>query len=270
MIPSTNRGKEDAFAGVDVAFAKNKRLPVSVCVWRNGILEPLLLRKGSLCPPQGQGNTKTLNDEIVTIFANQTAKYLRDVERDQGVTIRRIAIDAPSAPKINGALRREAEKGLDERGIRYITTPDAREFIAIRAKARAHLLNKGEESRLPHANQLWMLVGFELFRRLREEWECLEVFPQAIAKTLGAADVHKSKNSGLLCQLSAAARFTEWPKPVSTDSLKDIGYGNPHDKLDAYLAAWVASLGIKDREAIGNPPDDVIWVQRTSGTSSHI
>jgi len=206
----------EAFAGIDVAFAKNKYLPISICIRRNEILEPLLLRKESLIPPRGQGNAKTLNDDVVRKFAESTAKYMRDVERACGVAIRRIAIDAPSDPKADGLPRREAEKGLDKRGISCITTPDTRQFTAIRAKAQAHLLNGGEESSLPHANQLWMLVGFELFRRLRKEWECLEVFPQAIAKTLGSADIHKSKADGLLSQLLAAAHFTGWPKAEFT------------------------------------------------------
>ena len=252
----------EAFAGIDVAFTKKKHLPISVCVRRDGNLEPLLLRKESFVPPSGHGNAKSLNDTIVRDFAESTAKYLHAVERACGVTIRRIAIDAPSDPKNDGLSRRDAEKGLDKRGISCFTTPDTLQFTAIRAKAQAHLLNGGEESRLPHANQLWMLVGFELFRRLRKEWECLEVFPQAIAKKLGAAGVHKSRVDGLICQLSAAARFTGWPKTEYKFSLNDIGYGSVHDKLDAYLAAWVASLDIEDREAIGAPPDDVIWVPR--------
>lgn len=89
----------------------------------NEIREPLLLRKESFIPPRGQGNAKTLNDDVVREFAESTVKYMRDVERTCGVAIRRIAIDAPSDPKIDGLPRREAEKGLDKRGISCITTP---------------------------------------------------------------------------------------------------------------------------------------------------
>lgn len=253
----------DAYAGIDIAFAKKKLLPISVCVWRDGVLEPLPLRSTTTpVPPQGSGNAKILDNSIVKDFVESTARYLRDVERAFGVTIRRIAIDAPSDPKTNGAARREAEKGLDRKKISCITTPDSTQFGEIRAKAEAHLAEGGEESRLPHANQLWMLVGFELFRRLRQEWECLEVFPQAIAATLGANGVHKTKGVGLLKQLSAAARFTGWPKAPDPTYLHQIGYGRPHDNLDAYMAAWVAGLEVEDREPIGVPPDDVIWVPR--------
>ena len=253
----------DAYAGIDVAFAKKKFLPVSVCVWRDGVLEPLPLRsKSAPIPPRGSGNAKILDNATVKNFAESTAQYLRDVENAFGVTVRRIAIDAPSDPKINGCRRRDAEIGLDQKRISCITTPDIQQFHDIRAKALAHLANGGEESRLPHANQLWMLVGFELFRRLRLEWECLEVFPQAMAAALGAASIHKSNAEGLQRQLSAAARFTGWPEVPCKSCLADIGYGMHHDNLDAYLAAWVASLNVEDREAIGTPPSDVIWVPR--------
>ena len=252
----------EAFAGIDVAFAKRKYLPIAVCVWRNGKLCPLSLRSKQVpAPPQGHGNAVIIRDShTVKDFAESTLRYLREVEKSFGVAIRRIAIDAPSDPKTDGATRREAEKGLDSRGINCITTPDTQQFRAIRLKALAHLARGGEQSRLPHANQLWMLVGFELFKTLRQEWECLEVFPQAIARVLESAKIHKTKNPGLLCQLSAVACFTGWPDTVSKQCLKDIGYGSFHDRLDAYLSAWVASLDRDQREPIGMPPNDVIWI----------
>jgi uncharacterized protein DUF429 len=107
-----------------------------------------------------------------------------------------------------------------------------------------------------------MLVGFELFRRLRHDWECLEVYPQAIAASLGARDIHKSHRDGVRQQLAAAARYTGWPVVHEIASLDRVCYGSNHDRLDAYLAAWVASLEHGDRRAIGCPPDDVIWVPR--------
>ena len=251
-----------AFVGIDVAFAKKKYLPISVCVWRNGKLYPLTLKsKQVLAPPSGYWNAVIVRDShLVKTFAKSTLQYLREVENIFGVTIKRIAIDAPSDPKTDGATRREAEKGLDQRGIRCIATPDALQFKTIRVKALAHLANGGEESRNPHANQLWMLVGFELFETLRQEWECLEVFPQAIATTLGSAKIHKTKSQGFLGQLSATALSTGWPETVSKSCLKDIGYGSFHDKLDAYLSSWVASLDSDQREPIGSPPNDVIWI----------
>ncbi len=123
-----------------------------------------------------------------------------------GVSIRRIGIDAPSDHKLNALKRRKAEEALDARGIRCFTTPSADEFAAIREKAQTHLRNGGAEFRLPHANQLWMLVGFALFERLRLDWECLEVFPQATMFMLDASATHKSKPGGVAAQLKAIAR----------------------------------------------------------------
>jgi Protein of unknown function (DUF429) len=255
---------EAAYAGVDVAFAKKKRLPVVVCRFRGGSLEPLPLRMAAAKPPVGKGNARILDVVAVDRFADQAAAYLEAVESEFGVRIQRIAIDAPSEPKRPGAARRQCEIGLDRRQIGCITTPSREEFKAIRQKAASHLASGGAESRLPAANQLWMLVGFALFERLRRAWECLEVFPQAIACALGAHGVHKSRPEGLLAQLTAAARHTHWPAAPGLAGLAAIAYGSPHDRLDAYLAAWVASLDESRREAIGRPPHDAIWVPRLS------
>jgi hypothetical protein len=108
----------DAFAGIDVAFAKRKYLPISVCVCRNGNLQPLHLRSlNTLAPPRGHGNAKILDNKTVRDFAESTSGYLREVEKAFSVKIRRIAIDAPSDPKADQVVRREAEKGLHRKGI---------------------------------------------------------------------------------------------------------------------------------------------------------
>lgn len=255
---------EHAFAGIDVAFAKNKRLPVVVCALRHAKLEPLPLRSAKAKPPAGKGNARILDEEGVNRFADETAAYLRSVESEFEICIRRVAIDAPSAPRSPGATRRQCEVGLDRQRISCITTPSVVEFEAIRKKATSHLASGGAESRIPSANQLWMLVGFALFERLRREWECLEVFPQAIAAVLDAHHVHKSRRDGLLAQLRAVAIRTRWPVMAEVASLVRIAYGSYHDRLDAYLSAWVASLDDSDRVPIGCPPDDVIWVPHLS------
>jgi hypothetical protein len=123
----------------------------------------------------------------------------------------------------------------------------------------------GSHATMPGANQLWMLVGFSLFRGLRAKRECLEVFPQATACVLGSSAVHKSDQGGFLAQLTSVARHTGWPAPVTTSSLRSVGYGSRHDRLDAYMSAWVASLDETAREPLGDLPNDVIWIPRIEG-----
>src|SRR5665213_2367438 len=183
----------EAFVGIDVAFAKRKRLPVCLCVWEEGRLLPLPLTTADApAPPRGYGNVASLDKVLITLFADETAAYLRLLEKHFCVSIRRIAIDAPSDPRQDSLARRLAETALDRERISCFTTPSSSGFESIRTKVKDHLKAGGLQSRLPHANQLWMLVGFALFKRLRVEWECLEVYPQATMRILAASSIHKS------------------------------------------------------------------------------
>jgi hypothetical protein len=150
---------QEAYAGIDAAFAKNKRLPVVVTVRSSSGLEPLPLRSASAKPPAGRGNVGILDNEAVRAFAEQTVAYLTSIESESGVRVVRIAIDAPSGPKAVGVARRQCEIGLDRRRISCITTPSLAEFAMIRQKALSYLASGGAESRIPGANQLWMLIG---------------------------------------------------------------------------------------------------------------
>jgi hypothetical protein len=250
----------DAFVGIDVAFAKGKRLPVCVCTWQDGRLVPVPLRRLGFGPPVGEGNVVTLDDARVAAFARAAAEYVRQACEELRLTPKRIAIDAPSAACASGARRRAAEVAMDEAGISCFATPSADGFDAIREKVRRHLDAGGPANRLPHGNQLWMLVGFALFRELARVAPCLEVFPQATARVLGTGAVHKSRSGGIDAQLAEAARHTGWPtSDEEWAAFEDTGFGDRHDRLDAYLSAWVAALEEKDRRAFGMPPDDVIW-----------
>lgn len=255
--------RRDAYAGIDVACAKRKRLPVCVVVREGSAVIPLQLRGfGQPEPPRGAGNISTLEPEWLEAFASATANYLKEIERVFDVRIRRVAIDAPSDPKPDGVARRRAELALDAAGISCFATPSASEFLEIRTRVASHLSNGGKQSRMPHANQLWMLVGFALFAKLRHDWECLEIYPQAIAKVIGASDLHKTRAGGIEAQVNAMARHTQWPPASERKHLLPIAFGHHHDNLDSYLAAWVASLPPDQRLPFGAPPNDVIWVPR--------
>lgn len=207
-----------------------------------------------------------LDDEVVQTFAAAAARYVERLAGELGVEIVRIGIDAPSAPRPESLVRREAERALDAAGISCFATPSASRFDEIRAKVKAHLDGGGPENRLPHANQLWMIVGFALFDHLSQVGECIEVFPQATARGLGAGDTHKNRAGGVDAQLRAVSRHTGWPTNWKRDAtLSSIAWAPDHDCLDAYLSAWVAALEEEDRVPLGTPPDDVIWVPRLEG-----
>jgi hypothetical protein len=106
----------DAFAGIDVACAKSKRLPVCVCVRRGPVLQPLALRQYAVPrPPYGCGNAGCLDPETIQHLAKSASVYLKEVEDHFGVRVQRVAIDAPSNPRSVGVVLREAERGLSAR-----------------------------------------------------------------------------------------------------------------------------------------------------------
>jgi hypothetical protein len=253
----------EAYGGIDVAFSRKKRLPVCVAVREGDRLVPLPLRNASPQPPFGGGNRAALEPETVAAFAHEVRDYLQAVEASEGVHIRTLGIDAPRFPKRAGIRRRAAECAMNARSIRYFATPSHSEIEEKIEKARRHLASGGALACLPSANQLWMLVGFALFEVLAEAYDCIEVFPQATAAALGVAAIHKSGRLGLERQLAAVAGETGWPSGKTGEPrFEEISYGSRHDKLDAYLSAWVASLPETEREACGEAPDDVIWIPR--------
>ena len=152
---------------------------------------------------------------------------------------------------------------MDNLNISCFSTPSAEAFAEIRVKVSRHLQANGAESRLPHANQIWMLAGFALFEGLSKRWECIEVYPQAIMHRLEASATYKRRCGGAQLQLQALSRFTRWPSTSDPDGVSQLRIltGSPaHDAVDAYASAWLAALDEKRRDALGHPPDDVIWV----------
>lgn len=253
-----------AFVGIDVAFAKGKLLPICVCTWEGARLIPIPIRRADLPDiPRGAGNRGSIDPIVVAAFADNVAQYLHAVERQFGLKIERVAIDAPSSPKADGLVRRLAEQALDCRQISCFTTPSNLEFAKKRHEVEKFLKNGGAENRMPNANQLWMLVGFALFERLGEVWECLEVYPQATMKVLGAASIHKRKSDGVREQMRAVAQYTGWPEPFIErfpSAIKEVVRAPLHDAVDAYTCAWIAALNPENRIPLGLPPNDAIWV----------
>jgi uncharacterized protein DUF429 len=263
-MPSDLLMSQTVYVGIDVACAKKKRLPLVVCMHSVDRLETMPLRDWSTRPPLGEGNLMALETEVEERFAQDTVGYLREIEAHFSVKIQRIAIDAPSDARSADAERRQCELALGAAHISYFETPSWPEFEEINRQIEKHVRSGGRESHLPHANKLWMLVGFALFKILRRHWECLEVFPQAIVHAMGVAGAHKSSRKGYEDQLAAAARNTGVTTSQLASELNAACFGSRHDRLDAYLSAWVAALDSHEREAFGVPPDDAIWVPKRS------
>jgi hypothetical protein len=74
--------------------------------------------------------------------------------------------------------------------------------------------------------------------------------------------VRKSLLEGLTTQLNAVGKHSKWPTKAGISELQNICFGSQHDKLDAYMSAWVASLAKRERIACGQAPLDVIWIPR--------
>jgi predicted nuclease with RNAse H fold len=256
------------YIGIDVAFAKKKRLPICAAYLDGKRLTPLRLDEYELpVIPRGSGNVASLQSDIVAEFANAVGHYLRSLECKVRTKIKVVAIDAPSDYSSGGA--RKSEAGLRKAGISCFSTPSAERFEEIREKVRKHLSADGAENRLPHAMQLWMLVGFALFRELEKHYNCIEVFPQAIAHRLNAADIHKFRKEGLAAQLRAMSAATGWEPGELASELKICVAGAPHDRLDAYMCAWVASL-YPELDVYGGEPNDSIWVPRQRQLKSKV
>jgi hypothetical protein len=254
------------FVGIDLAIAKKKFLPVVICQWWGTRCVPLPLRRIGIQPPRGPGNLAVLSSAAIEEFAEAVSDYLVSLSNHLGLPIAQIAIDAPKAAALVNGGRREAERAMDREGISCFSTPNASQIGQILTKVRAHVASGRSVNRLPHANQLWMIFGFEMFRVLSNIAPCIEVYPQLTVRLLGLGQKHKSQPGAVQDQLNGASRLTGWPTgDVAEPLLSDIGYGAAHDLLDAYLAAWVAALPSSKRVAYGRPPEDVIWAPQVSG-----
>jgi predicted nuclease with RNAse H fold len=249
-----------AYCGIDLAFAKRKTLPVAVCVRDGTRVRPLSLRSvPHLAPPRGAGNRATLDASTLVQFADDVLTYLRGVERRFDVAIAVVAIDAPRQPAPEGG-RRACETAMDAAGWSCFTTPSSSQWAIIRRRVSAHLARGGSESTLPHANQLWMLVGFAVFERLQREFDCIEVFPSAIVRSFDSTVPHKTTADGFSRQLDILRKGMQ----VDDGQFSCSCRGPRHDQLDALLSAWVASAPTPVRVAFGDGQSDTIWTVRTS------
>lgn len=253
---------EPVFIGVDVSCALKKRIPVVFAVKRKGRLVPLPARQLPMKAPYGHGNRYVIEHQRNVDYAIAVRDYVLEVCDYFGVQPECIGVDSPLRPRAEALDYRIAERALNQAGISCYKTPSASEFAAITDKAQGHLANGGALQRIPHAMQLWMLAGIEIARELATIAPVREVFPQANIRLLMPNAPHKSGKGVPLMQLQALAQQTGWPRTQEEwNALKQISAGGTHDQVDAYSAAWVASLNDSDVDVFGDiAQQDAIWV----------
>ena len=212
--------------------------------------------------PRGVGNREITAVAPFHEAVHGVVSAIDQIKIEMRWRIERIAIDAPAAAPAIGT--RTSEDELGRLGLSSFRTPPARAWAGIREKCARHLSHGGNAATLPFANKIWMLFGFELFTSLKRDLraEVIEVYPFAIVRALLPAREHKSTEEGYRDQLNAVSAGTGWEPRALEERLKATVPGRRHDRLDAFMAAWVASLPRRRRRAFGNAQqsDDAIWV----------
>jgi predicted nuclease with RNAse H fold len=248
----------DIFVGIDVACARSKPLPICIVQVENDRVVPLEISERVHCSP---GNAEISEENPFRALASNIASIVQQACEIKGWRIIRIAIDAPAAPPSAGPRRCEVE--MSRLGLSSFQTPTVERWSEIRKSCIQHLEQGRPLSRLPHANNVWMLYGFELFSAFRSAslFELIEVYPYSIVSELVPGCPHKTTVEGYRRQLDTIAQQTGWIAEELERRLKLTASGSKHDRLDAFMAAWVASLPAEKRRAYGNPTSltDPIW-----------
>jgi uncharacterized protein DUF429 len=248
--------------GIDLACARGKALPICVISAGPPVMPLRIPDEMAALIPRGMGNREINSTVPFREAARGVAAAISRILSEMNWAVERIAVDAPAAPPTTGA--RASENQLGSAGLSSFRTPPATRWGDIREACVKHLEIGGSSATLPYANKLWMLFGFELFAALRLELqaEVMEVYPFAIVRALLPSCAHKSTPEGYRDQLAAIAARTGWEPQALEAQLKLTVLGSRHDRLDAFMAAWVASLPPDRRRAFGDArnPDDAIWV----------
>jgi hypothetical protein len=256
-MPSTS-----VYIGIDVACALGKRLPVCIVVAGPRLVPLKVPSELATLIPRGVGNKEIFMATPFHDSALGVAKSIAYILNEMGWKVERIAVDAPAAPPDLGS--RESEIEMGGCGLSSFRTPAVGAWPGILQKCSDHKASGGTTATLPHANKIWMLYGFRLFEYLSAalQAEVIEVYPFAIARALVPNCKHKSTEEGYQDQLAAIAEHTGWKPHELHERLKETVPGSRHDRLDAFMGAWVASLPPQRRRAFGDArrPRDAIWV----------
>ena len=257
----------DIFLGIDVACAKAKRLPICIAKQEGDRVVPVEFREEL---PRSPGNSEITKPCPFRALAESIAIGLAQTCKERGWQIKRVAIDAPASAPPAGQ-KRLCEREMSKLGLSSFQTPDAQRWEEIKESCKQHLSRGRPLSNLPHANKIWMLYGFRLFSALRSigDFQVIEVYPYAIVSELLPGCAHKSTKEGYSSQLSAVASRTGWLAVDLEKQLRNTTFGGQHDRLDAFMAAWVASLPRRKLKVHGchKRIDDSIWIPNRESLS---
>lgn len=246
--------------GIDLAVASGKLLPACFALRECHRLQLLPRRRAY---PRGPGNEELVREPgSAKAFAETAAEFLQATSRELRLPIRRVAIDAPRAPRPAGCQIRPCEAMLRELRQSFFKTPSQVELDAIRTRANRHLDQGRRVSELPNANRIWMLAGFAFFSAFAaRRWRCIEVYPYATMVHVFCGDRVPSKKTpdGRLRQLDRLVRLTG-NSDAELGDLSAYVPGSAHDRIDAFGAAWVASLRPGEYQDVGPRHEDRIRV----------
>jgi hypothetical protein len=137
---------------------------------------------------------------------------------------------------------------------RPFAPPPESAWVEIREKCATHLGAGRSLATLPYATRRFGCCSVSSFAELRSDLtaEIIEVYPFAIVRALFSKCEHKSTANGYQSQLAELAVRTGWEPPELEANLKASVSGSRHDRLDAFIAEWVASLPSAKRRAFGH------------------
>ena len=143
----------------------------------------------------------------------KTASYLRAVNQVLGIEIQAVAIDAPSAPRAPGVGGEGRGTSLSCTRYQLHRNAECRRLCCDSRSGSSSLGGRRPAIDTsvcePDLDVVWIRAVSCLSAA---GWPCLEVYPQATVRALGAGNIHKSGDGAVLTQSAAAAKYTNWPR----------------------------------------------------------
>jgi hypothetical protein len=212
--------------------------------------------------PRGVGNKEITAAAPFRGAALGVVRAISQILDETGWHVERTAVDAPAAPPAAGSRASESELG--RLGLSSFRTPTVSAWTSIRQMCADHLRSGGSAATLPTPTKSGCSSASSSSHpsravSRRKSSRCIH--SPSFERCYHRAQ-HKTTEQGYRDQLNAVAARTGW-EPLKLESrLKLAVSGSRHDRLDAFMAAWVASLPPERRRAFGDAqrPDDAIWV----------